>query len=748
MSTSTRFAEEGVSSSGTKDEDDTTQPSPQLVEPIRETTLAQFHADMRRVLESRQDALAPFLETSRERRNRPVVLESDIDGAERVLRMLEHLIDRKMATEESFQLVMQAFVRRDRMRWYNGKHIICAADQVEELLKTLTRVKGATKEKVDGADETEELLSMDTYNLALQAYGACATPRGGRNYAQRAEELLKKMDASYGRENISVHSLSHVVHAFAWEQANLQPGSSASKAQSLLDRIEEDIEITKSLNNGDDASLDDTRYEVLMNCYSWVLEAWSKSGSEGSAGKAQTIFDKMIKLSESNREECSGEACVVDAEIYSNIILAWAKTSGVDATTRCDALLHDMLKKYKQGAFPEGSEPTLIAFNGVITAWGRIGKPEKADEILKLAEEIRPSCKNLNPDAVSYNTVLHAYLRHITGNKDKNLRTSDLENVRSLVDFMELNKSERPEMSPNSFTYTTLLKCLINCRDPDLAEEAEQILIKTEKLWSQGDKSVEPNNRIFNMALNAYAKSDDRGAAQRAVKLLRRMKSSKMCPPDNISYTSTLECLSKSADPNAPLLAIELLDELFELYRESLDPSHLPNLRTFTMAILTLSKNNGSVSKARALLKQLLEMYERTQDPQLRPNEFPYNYVLNCAANTLEDQSMAFKIATETYQEMRKSELVRPDCFTYAFWLKCCNNLLPRGELRNKCVKYAFEECKSDGLVTNELLTRLFQGSPPEVVDSLLDLKEKTNYRLLRIDDLPPAWSRNARPRR
>jgi hypothetical protein len=254
-------------------------------------------------------------------------------------------------------------------------------------------------------------------------------------------------------------------------------------------------------------------------------------------------------------------------------------------------------------------------------------------------------------------------------------------------------------------------------------------------------------NRNFNIVINAYAKSNDRFAANKAHRLLRKMEASTLVQPDIISYTSVMECYANSADSNASIAAVELLETCFE--KSTMDDVSLrPNLRTFTMAILALSKcpRQGNAHKARELLTRLVELYQSTGDASLKPNEYPYNYVLNCAANTMgpdQDKLVAFSIAAKTFQEMRNSALIKPDSYTYAFWIKACNNLLPpRSELHTKCVSFAFEECKKGGLVTNEVLTRLQQGSSANVIQSLLG-NNTTGYRNLQVQDVSPSWSRN-----
>lgn len=698
-------------------EDEQSELSLHAMGPLKSEVNERFNEDMKRVLKLRQGNVDD--QTSRARLMRPKVLESDVDGAERVLTMLNHLVEINTATEESFRIAMNAFLKRGRIRWMRGQNIVCAADQVEDLLEKLIELKSPSH------------VSIETYNIALEAYAICSTPRGERDYARRAESLMKRMEKVF--DDLPVDSYKHVLHAFAWQQANLEEGDCAKKAGDILKLIERRTE------DG----------FTLMLCYDWTLEAWSKSGSVGSAGEAQALLDKMktLNLTLSNEDIESRAHRILDADTYCNAILAWSKNPEPVGAVKSNEILLEMIDLYKGGALPPESEPSLIAFNGVMAAWGRQGRADMAENVLKLMEDMRPKCSTLTPDAISYNSVIHAYLR----SADKELA---LQKVLGIVEFMEENCQNQPAIKPNGFTYNTLMKCWIQSDREDLAEQSEKTLMRMERLWERGDSSVQPTNRMFNMVINAYAKGKNRDAWRKAIRILESMKQSEFCQPDVVSYTSVIECLSKSTDPQAAEKAEELLSEAFQRYQETKVDSLRPNARTFTMVILTLARTNGSAVKARALLGKLLELYEETKDPSLKPNEYAYNYVLNCAANTIDESKKveAFQIATLTYQEMRKSKLVRPDSFTYAFWFKCCNNLLPSGDLRKKCVEYSFEECKKEGLVSNEVLLRLSQGNPPQLVDKLLDLPENERVRgakrsgfrrVFKMQDLPRVWSRN-----
>ena len=415
----------GSVASGGKEYDSIASHVPQI--PVVAPVVApadRFHLDMRRVLESRArlassttpESSSTSLNDQNERRERPQVLQSDIDGAERVATMLQHMVHVGVATEESYQIVLKAYCNRGRVRWRRSdSKIVCAADEAEVLLDELwSRTKGN--------------ITVDTCNLALQIYAVCSTPRGGRNYALRAQELLDRMEACGIEPN--VESFSHLVHAWAWQQANMEAGECVQQAQSSLDRL---LALSPDV-------------DTQLFCYHCVLEAVSKSASDGSAQTADELLRKMIVL----RKSADHKTSYPDAQSYSNAILAWCKSQAPGSAEKANALLIECVKRYERGEFPEGSEPELIAFNGVISAWGR-NDVTKAEEVLWMLSALRSKCDNLIPDVMTYNSVLHAHNR----NRD---RAKSLERVLALVKYMEDNAGEQPAIKPNSFTYNTLMK--------------------------------------------------------------------------------------------------------------------------------------------------------------------------------------------------------------------------------------------------------------------------------------------------
>ena len=624
------------------------------------TPTQRFHHDLQRVLR-------PFDDVCLVRK--PPTLKGDPDGVERSLERVQHMESLGVANDETYAMVLSALLRRGRRRWTtatsteNGSHavrLMCVADQAEDLYH---RIEAPTFEHT---------------LMLLEAYATCASPK--QDYAQRAERLLPSMGvvtpANYSNAT-QLLATAHVLHAYAWQQANRQPGDCARKAQSYLDDL---LLAMKSLDDGTEASSRVSLDEYTLSCcYSHVLEAWSKA--LGGAEHCQRLLDSLPHPP--------------TADDATNAVLAWTKAS-----------------KPQQGQLIlDRYNTTALAGHALVAAWGQAGRPDMAHALLR----------HHVADLQAYNGVLQAYARKVSEGD-----ASAMDTILQLVEEMEHHE----ELAPNALTYETLLHCQLHVGQPD---EAERALY----LWERCRKRL-PHNRFHNKVIDAYAKQ---GIV--ATHLHERMLRSMDCRPDVITTTTLLEAWAKSSDPDAPTKAMELWTNAMKDYQSSQDPLLRPNLRTFTMAIQALAKHHGSVVQARGLLDQLLEMYGETNDPLLQPNAYPYNYVLNCAANSLADKEEAFRIATRTYQELRQHERLKPDSFTYAFWLKCCNNLLTPGEIRTKCIAYAFEECKHSGLLTKEVLTRLFQAGAPGLVYELLETTAEAlpSYRTVRIHDLPRSWS-------
>ena len=555
--------------------------------------------------------------------------------------------------------------------------------------------------------------------------------------------------------------------------------------------------------------------------YSNVIIAWCK---DGAPDRAQALLEEMIALYErrglfvvgkeddkddddddesrqiiqpqENLKE-QNHPTLLPTIAFNSVIAAWGKKGN---TAKAIQVLQRMHKL------------SQIRHSSTTTTTVQAGR-EKGDGLRTMVAE---------PNTISYNTVLSSlYQQSFNNNKNDKKKNNNNNNNHSrcdyemilsnakkallLVRYMEDNQNVHPSIRPNAFTYHTLIRILLvsitattgtpksimartrtttmttttkeqqqqqDTRVSILLSRIHRALIQVDRLWRRGDRSVEPSNRIFNMVINAYAKSTNfvvrQDATRVAFELMEQMKHSQhvVQQPDIVTLTSVMECLSKhnassalplssssssfstitTTDPPSSMTlstrrqALDLVDQAMTNYKETQRSELRPNVRFFTMAIRTLSLHYGTVQEARSVLTQLIELYkESPEDDDLTPNAYPYNYVLNCAANSListpQEKREVFLLATQTYQEIRQSpyQTVQPDSYTYGFWLKCCNSLLDsnqpqQAELKENCIRYAFEECKDRGLVTKEILTRLYQGCTTKLVHELLQFGTILDY--------------------
>lgn len=462
----------------------------------------RLRADLRDVLE-RGSPLSPQ-DTVLERHRKPAILQDDRDHVVKSLRMLNRMASIGVeATEEDYQLVLRALLSRGRLRWIvetttsdddsfqprSSTSVTCAADQMELLLPKVTHPEDTTK------------WSTATYNLVLEGYAVCASPRGARDYAVRAQELYDSMEAPDAMSKV------HLLHAWAWQQASKQPADPcATKATALLDELmQERRQVLNSVQDDDDDETATTTKDLfavedglLLECHDWVLEAWSKS--LGHYSNALAVFQQRLELMESmnnaiddtkvhHPDEVTQPQQVptkhrIPMSTYTNLIVALTRKRRMDrnrddhqdyhkqqqeqynAVSLAQDYLYEMSERYLDGKYFDGNDqPEFIAYNSVISAWSRLEEPQKAEDVLWYAEnQLAPYAPGIRVDTLTCNVVLHAYTARGKRQGVTHASRKVMERVEGLVEFMEVESNKRPELRPNCYSYTVLLKvCVCVC---------------------------------------------------------------------------------------------------------------------------------------------------------------------------------------------------------------------------------------------------------------------------------------------
>ena len=331
--------------------------------------------------------------------------------------------------------------------------------------KILHEIMGLQYDQNDGA----EIWSTDTsaYCMVMKAY---------RGKPEDAEALLHRMCGAYFQGNVALKPSRSAFHIVLEALSNSASPQAALRAESLLFRMK-DLYQSGRL---------ETAKPTLL-AFNLVLHCWSKSRSKDAGERAEFILNEMFALK-----------LQPTMESYKSVLSAFANTGQVD---RAEAVLERLLDAYKgaqdaqsrQSLKPdilcfnailqacrvardadravgllysleecndmgilEDVKPTLITYNLVLASLASRGMGQQADSVLQ-----RMRSRRIDPDVVSYNTVLNAWA---TSRQPESVTRAD-----SLV-------QEEMDVSPDAKTYMTWLKTITSSSLEDKREKTQHIL--------------------------------------------------------------------------------------------------------------------------------------------------------------------------------------------------------------------------------------------------------------------------------
>eukprot|EP00529_Nitzschia_sp_RCC80_P006684 CAMPEP_0113488838 /NCGR_PEP_ID=MMETSP0014_2-20120614/26223_1 /TAXON_ID=2857 /ORGANISM="Nitzschia sp." /LENGTH=1510 /DNA_ID=CAMNT_0000382563 /DNA_START=209 /DNA_END=4741 /DNA_ORIENTATION=+ /assembly_acc=CAM_ASM_000159 len=171
------------------------------------------------------------------------------------------------------------------------------------------------------------------------------------------------------------------------------------------------------------------------------------------------------------------------------------------------------------------------------------------------------------------------------------------------------------------------------------AQRAEAILqYMHEQFQKTGLDSLRPTTGIFNAVINAWARSNDKMAPSRAEQILTWMdnlhKSHPSIQADKYSYNTVIHSFSRSGGPGAAKKAQELLSTMQRKYEEG-NKSTKPDTITYNVVINGMAKSGGKGAAAGAekLLAKMHQLHE-DGDPDVKPNVISYGAVIDSYAKS------------------------------------------------------------------------------------------------------------------
>lgn len=353
-----------------------------------------------------------------------------------------------------------------------------------------------------------------TFNVVLNAW----SKSGYRDGGLRASKILDRLEkmASDGDMTVRPDVISYNTVLAAWSKsASVDPSTlsykdkssqllsssivgerAAYEALKLLDKVED--RYMKSQGDMHQHHHHAVKPDVIS--YNTTIAAFANAAQHSKNGtslaeEAEAIISRM-------KDRLGIEP---DGYSYNGVLLAWARSSGgVPAAKRAESILRSM------------SDPTLVSWSTVVTAYAHADSAPRAEALLR---EMELSAINLSgqrkvthhpivPSIVLYNNVLHAW------GKSSDMDAS--KNAEVIIERMENISSKLPK--PDVISYRLVLTALEHTKDHDKAERANSLLCRLLAFTqgrSHGAKHSEIQN-AYNSVLTACAYTPvDAGKAHR-----------------------------------------------------------------------------------------------------------------------------------------------------------------------------------------------------------------------------------------
>ena len=365
-------------------------------------------------------------------------------------------------------------------------------DQVEALLQELYELYQEHGHKT-------LLPTPSMFSLVLYAWSKSKDPGA----AQRAEIILDRMlemEKKNEFPGLKVTPFFFNIVMVCWSKQRTK--KSAQKSQVIFDRM-------VTLSATDKSKL------PISGSYAALIQTWSYSDPE----KAEDALWMWKREHDLGRCEMH-----IDSKLFSTIIAGWCNSKDPDAPARCDKLLQYALK----GNLGPAWEPQASVFNMAIDAYCQRNKNSDMERVEELLEQMKELARTSRmgpfpgPAASSYAPVIHALTRLGRAEKAEELLREYFDGPGFQLDSASASGREAKQNAItkkdlNTKTLNRVLKAWLSKApaSPEAADRAEALLL------SMSDWGVKPNMASFRYVLECRKKiqSEHQGLPNDTVKV-------------------------------------------------------------------------------------------------------------------------------------------------------------------------------------------------------------------------------------
>lgn len=562
-------------------------------------------------------------------------------------------------------------------------------------------------------------LDVECYNTVLIALSR----RQEKDAPDRALAILHRMQylADHGFETVrpNAKSWNSVLNTLSRASGR----DSAERAENLLHEMH---------RNG-------VQPDVFS--YAAILHAYQKNPSPSAAERADDIVRQM-------EQQYFDGALTTAPDVYHYTIVCscWARSGQSIAAQRCWEILQHMKMRAEQG-FTD-CKPNVRTYNAVIDAYARGYHVEEAEKLLdEMIERYNQGDKSVKPDGFTFNSVINAWTR-------SRRRGCGRRAEMILKRLLEFHENGNRDVVPDSRSFSHIIDYYSRSHEQDAGRKAEWLLIGMMKMYERGYRDVEPSMFTFVAVITTYAKSNSLDAGFHADRVLRlldefqKRNSIQSLVPNTFVINAVLHAWSKSGHE----MAGERAEEILSTMQSDLEvgKSHrAPNTRSYGLVLAAWAKSSSAEKavRARQILNRMIQESENNDNVSM--NVHCYNAVLNAVAFTegdLPTRIEAFRIASNTLDELINSTHVEPTSSSFGTYIKACGKLSLPSNLVEPAIQKAFETCISLGLVNDFVLTQMRYSLCDEHYQKILGDTSSRNLarkQILTMVEIPNNWKRN-----
>lgn len=484
---------------------------------------------------------------------------------------------------------------------------------------------------------------------------------------------------------------------------------------------------------------EDEEYPIQewLDAFNSCLNAWSRCNRPDRGERAEAVLSLIVDIEFVEPDICS----------FTNVLNAWAKSPLRDDVFHADQILRRMQDLYDSGS--TNVEPDAICRTVVMQGWNRLAKkgdknaPSRAHRILKNMEENLTSGKSKHsPDVFMYQIALNAWA--LSKTDEAAVKANEI-----LMRMEGLYKEGNKDIKPTRKNYGAVIEAYLK-KTNDFSR-AESLLNQIENMNDAGITEMKPNESIYRAFVFACAKLGDEYGALKADHYLKIMldkfeEGDEDMQPKTRTFNAVIEAWLH-ANTDESFRKIFDLVRLMEDLHQNGHTSSAPIERSYTNFVRSVSRNNALTSKA-AKVQSIIDRMKSmvlSGNKEAAPSVYTYNAALSACADdksySSDKSRQAFETSIKLFNEVCKSK-TGPDTFTYSNLLRVCELLPQESEKRMSVARAAFLKCCKDGLVIDDTVAILRGVVPPEVFEDV------TGHTVDSFIIIPSEWSRNVKQKK